>query len=78
MRPLPLPLLRLSLIVGSKLNGSRHGLDQVLPRPLYVLCSYLPFIYASCPPLGLVIVRMSPPTFLYFICLTRLWKYSEP
>ena len=33
--------------------------------------AYIMTIDASCPPLGLVIVRMSPRIFL-FICLTRL------
>ena len=33
--------------------------------------AYIMTIDASCPPLGIVIVRMSPRTNL-FICLTRL------
>ena len=33
--------------------------------------AYIMTIDASCPPLGLVIVRMSP-RILLFICLTRL------
>ena len=48
-------------IVGSKLYGPRHGLDQVAKTPL---CLAQPpavvtmTIDASCPPLGLVLVRM--------------------
>ena len=56
MKTLLLPLLRLVYFVSSKLNGSRHGLDQELPRPLYVLRSYLPLYIMTylciLPPIG--------------------------